>query len=63
MATDHPKHSGGWIQKFETLKDDIEHHVDEEEAEVFDLARRLIDNDSTEKLAEKFEGRKEAEGA
>ncbi len=55
--------SGGWIQKFEQLKDDLVHHVDEEESEVFELARSLIDNDTAEQLAEKFDRRKEGETA
>lgn len=51
--------SGAWIQKFEQLKDAVEHHVDEEEDEVFDLSRQLIDTVTANELAEKFDRRKE----
>jgi len=53
--------SGGWIQKFEKLKDELEHHIDEEESDVFDLAKRLIDREAAERLANQFEQRKAAE--
>ena len=53
--------SSGWIQKFETLKDELEHHMDEEENEVFDKARQLISDDSAVRLAAEFQQRKETE--
>lgn len=34
--------SSGWIQKFEKLKDELEHHMDEEEKEVFKKAKKVI---------------------
>lgn len=52
---------GAWIQKFETLQDRVVHHVDEEEEEVFPLARRLLSSATAEHLAEQFETRKAAE--
>lgn len=53
--------TGAWIQKFEKLKEDLVHHVDEEEEEVFPLAKKLIDAQRAENLADKFEARKAAE--
>tara|TARA_R110002049_G_scaffold54526_9_gene151743 strand:+ start:4182 stop:4625 length:444 start_codon:yes stop_codon:yes gene_type:complete len=53
--------TGAWIQKFEKLKEDLVHHVDEEEEEVFPLAKKLIDAQRAENLADKFEERKAAE--
>lgn len=53
--------SGGWIHKFEKLKHTVIHHVDEEEEEVFPLARTLFDSQRAQDLAHDFEGRKLAE--
>ena len=53
--------SGGWIQKFEKLKDDVEHHMDEEENEVFALAQKLLSDAEERSLADEFEQRKQAE--
>ena len=35
--------SPGWLQKFKTLQHDYEHHIEEEENEVFTRAREVID--------------------
>lgn len=53
--------SGGWLQKFKKLKDEMEHHMDEEEKEVFSLAQDLIDSNTAQQLADKFEQRKAQE--
>lgn len=53
--------SGAWLQKFEKLKDRVIHHVDEEEEDVFPLARKLFSKATAEHLAAQFETRKEAE--
>lgn len=53
--------TGAWIQKFENLKDELVHHVDEEEEEVFPLAKKLINPERAEFLANKFDERKAAE--
>ncbi len=53
--------SGGWIHKFEKLKHEIVHHLDEEEKEVFPLAKKLIADDKAKALAEAFDKRKTAE--
>lgn len=50
--------SGGWLQKFKKLKDELEHHVDEEENEVFSKARQVISEDEATRLAEQFDERK-----
>ncbi len=55
--------SGGWLRKFEKLKDELEHHLDEEEDEVFPLARRLFDDAVAARLGAEFEERKAAEKA
>lgn len=53
--------SSGWIQKFEKLKHEVEHHVDEEEREVFPLAKGLIKESRAKEMADEFEDRKQAE--
>ena len=53
--------TGAWLQKFEQLKHDVLHHLDEEENDVFPLARKLIDDSVIEKLAFEFDDRKRQE--
>ncbi len=53
--------SSGWLQKFKKLKHEVEHHVDEEEKEVFPLARKLISAARANELGADFEKRKQAE--
>lgn len=53
--------SPGWLTKFKTLKHDYEHHMEEEEDEVFARAKEVIPEDEIEGYGEKFESRKEEE--
>lgn len=53
--------NGGWIHKFEKLKQELEHHIEEEENEVFAKARELIDRDTAKDLARRFDERKSRE--
>ncbi len=53
--------SGGWIQKFEKLKKELTHHMDEEENKVFALAKKLISEDKAIALAREFDERKQRE--
>jgi len=53
--------SGAWLQKFETLRDGLLHHVSEEEDEIFSKARQLIDDDRANAMTERFDERKDAE--
>ena len=55
--------SPAWLQKFKQLQDEVEHHLDEEEAEVFPLASQLFDSSLAEHLGAKFDERKAAECA
>ncbi len=59
--TDLDMSSSGWLQKFKTLKEELEHHIEEEQNEVFQLAKKLIDDEKTNQLAEEFDQRKAAE--
>ncbi|XBQ16442.1 MAG: hemerythrin domain-containing protein [Oceanicaulis sp.] len=53
-----PKGSDAWIGKFSALKDMIEHHMQEEENEVFSDARKVIKEDRAEELGDQFQSRK-----
>lgn len=53
--------SPAWLTKFETLKHDYEHHMDEEENEIFEQARESIGKDKDGEIAETFIDRKAAE--
>ncbi|MGJ3230572.1 MAG: hemerythrin domain-containing protein [Oceanicaulis sp.] len=53
-----PKDSDAWIGKFSALKDMIEHHMQEEENEVFPDAKNVIKEDRAEELGDKFQSRK-----
>jgi hemerythrin-like domain-containing protein len=47
--------SGGWLNKFKKLKDELDHHIDEEEAEVFKLAQSLISKERAQELGGEFD--------
>jgi iron-sulfur cluster repair protein YtfE (RIC family) len=53
--------STGWLTKFRSLKKALEHHMDEEENEVFRLAKKLITADEAAELGVEFEERKSEE--
>lgn len=53
--------SPAWMQKFKTLKHDYEHHIEEEEDEVFTRAKEVISDDEIEGYGERFEARKKEE--
>lgn len=53
--------SGGWIHKFEKLQRKVIHHLDEEEKDVFPLARHLISDTRAQELCNYFTRRKQAE--
>jgi hypothetical protein len=53
--------STGWLTKFRSLKEALEHHMDEEEEEVFARAKKVIPAAEARKLAGEFETRKAAE--
>jgi hemerythrin-like domain-containing protein len=47
--------SGGWLNKFKKLKDELDHHIDEEEAEVFKLAQSLLSKERAQELGGEFD--------
>lgn len=53
--------SGGWLNKFKKLKHDYEHHIEEEENEVFARAREVIPESEIAGYGERFRTRKAEE--
>ncbi|HYE79724.1 MAG TPA: hemerythrin domain-containing protein [bacterium] len=48
-----------WTGKFKVLKENIEHHVEEEEGEIFSKARKALTNQQAAELANLMEAEKE----
>ncbi len=53
--------SPAWLTKFKTLKHDYEHHIEEEEDEVFARAREVVDASKETEIGSKFLERKTKE--
>ena len=52
---------GSWLEKFKKLKHDYEHHMDEEENEVFERAREVIPQGEIKGYGDRFLKRKQEE--
>lgn len=50
--------SSGWLNRFKTLRHDYEHHIDEEEEEIFPAADKVSGPKIEQKMADKFDSRK-----
>lgn len=53
--------SPGWLTRFKTLKDRYEHHIEEEEEDIFPVAKEVIGADKDGEIAAEFAERKEEE--
>ncbi|MDU8943007.1 hemerythrin domain-containing protein [Ovoidimarina sediminis] len=53
--------SPGWLQKFKTLRHEYEHHMDEEEDEVFTRAQEVIAAEEIDGFGKRFLDRKAEE--
>lgn len=53
--------SSGWLTRFKTLRHDYEHHIDEEEQDIFPCAKAVLGDDSSGKMGQEFESRKSEE--
>jgi hemerythrin-like domain-containing protein len=49
-----------WGAKLSVLKENIEHHIEEEEDEMFKKARQIFETDELEQMGERMEARKKA---
>ena len=49
-----PKDTEEWTAKFTVLKENIEHHVEEEESEMFKKAQRVLSEEEIEALGERL---------
>lgn len=53
-----PKDSEEWTAKLTVLKENVEHHVEEEEHEMFKKARKVLTNEQAEELGARMEAAK-----
>lgn len=53
--------SAAWLTRFKTLKHDYEHHMEEEENDIFEKAKQVFDQEQASSIGQKFVKRKEAE--
>ena len=56
-----PKDDEEWTAKFTVLKENIEHHVEEEEGEMFKEARKVFSEDELRSLGERLQEAKQVE--
>ena len=50
-----PKDTEEWTAKFTVLKENVEHHVEEEEGEMFKKARKVLSEDEIETLGNRLQ--------
>ena len=55
-----PVESEHWTAKLKVLKENVEHHVEEEEEEMFKSAREVLTNEQLEELGARMEREKKA---
>ena len=48
-----------WMAKFTVMKENLEHHIEEEEGEMFEQAERVFDDDELDDLGERMQARKD----
>ena len=53
-----PKDTEQWTAKFTVLKENVEHHVEEEEGEMFKKARQILSDDEVATLGDRLEAAK-----
>ena len=54
-----PVDDESWGAKAKVMKENIEHHIEEEEGEMFKTARQVFDDDELEELGDRMARRKE----
>ena len=58
-----PKDTEEWTAKFTVLKENIEHHVEEEEGELFKKAREVLSEEEIETLGDRLQEAKQNKAA
>lgn len=53
--------STGWLTKFKTMRHRYEHHIEEEENEIFEKAKEVLGGDTSGDIAKTFKTRKSKE--
>ena len=53
--------SPAWLPKFKEMRHRYEHHIEEEEQDIFPVAKNVLGKDGNEKFGSAFEKRKDAE--
>lgn len=53
--------SSGWLTRFKTLRHRYEHHIEEEEEEIFEVAKQVLGGDRNDEIASEFVERKKIE--
>ena len=53
--------SSGWLARFKTLADDLRHHADEEEEELFPKAGEVLSSSQQRDMAARFQTEKQKE--
>lgn len=53
--------SSGWLNRFNTMRHDYEHHIEEEEEDIFPVGKKEIPVQLANALAQKFKERKSKE--
>ncbi len=48
-----------WMAKFTVLKENLEHHIEEEEGEMFPQAEKVFDDDELGELGDRMRARKD----
>ena len=58
-----PTSAETWKAKFTVMKENLEHHIEEEEGEMFDKAREVFDRETLTSLGERMAARKQQASA
>jgi hemerythrin-like domain-containing protein len=53
------KNEEHWAAKFEVFKELVEHHIEEEEEEIFSFAEEVLDEESIDQIMKSFQEEKE----
>ncbi|HEX2049492.1 MAG TPA: hemerythrin domain-containing protein [Actinomycetota bacterium] len=51
-----------WAAKFAVMKENVEHHIEEEEGEMFEIARKVFGDDRLTELGERMAAKKKGLG-